>query len=101
MIHPNLKEDDECTGCGVCVEKCPKNAISMQYSTFGYKIPNINSELCINCGICDKYCNKKITVPNDKKEAYIAYNMDTYLLNKSASGGVFQLLQKNLLKMVV
>lgn len=98
LIHPNLKEDDECTGCGVCVEKCPKNAISMQYSTFGYKIPNINSELCINCGICDKYCNKKITVPNDKKEAYIAYNMDTYLLNKSASGGVFSAIAKKFIE---
>ncbi len=32
---PQLKEDNQCSGCGVCVEKCPAKAIKMENSTGG------------------------------------------------------------------
>ena len=38
---------DECIGCGICVKKCPVNAISIDDEK-----AKINMEECIHCGTC-------------------------------------------------
>jgi len=40
-----------CKGCGVCVDVCPRNAISMQN-----KKAFINQSLCTSCQVCIKAC---------------------------------------------
>lgn len=43
--------DDNCVGCGLCVESCPVEAI--------YLIDNkavINKEICIDCASCVDVC---------------------------------------------
>jgi formate hydrogenlyase subunit 6/NADH:ubiquinone oxidoreductase subunit I len=47
---PWIRQDD-CTGCGVCVEECPPNAIIME----GEKA-RIDMEECIRCGVCHDVC---------------------------------------------
>lgn len=42
---------DSCTGCGLCEEKCPINAIAMNDG-----VPEINGERCIGCGVCADAC---------------------------------------------
>ncbi|MBN2325683.1 MAG: 4Fe-4S binding protein [Candidatus Omnitrophica bacterium] len=42
---------DLCRGCGVCVEICPRHAISMENN-----IAQINGDDCIGCGVCEDYC---------------------------------------------
>lgn len=91
---PRLKEDNECSGCGVCAEKCPANAIKMEYSGGGYCLPVIDKSVCISCRVCEKVCVKSVEIKRCTKMAYIAYSNDSILLDRSASGGVFSALAK-------
>ena len=47
---PWVKEE-MCVGCGVCVQECPVEAISMPAQTAG-----IDDEECIRCGHCHEVC---------------------------------------------
>ena len=44
-------DKDGCVGCGICVDKCPVNAISMEEEK-----AEINMEECIHCGTCHSVC---------------------------------------------
>jgi MinD superfamily P-loop ATPase len=44
-------DSDKCTGCGACVDACPRRAISIHGS-----LAMINQELCSQCGICTRVC---------------------------------------------
>lgn len=53
-------EQEKCTGCQVCVERCPFNSIEM------VKVPGskrlkalINAENCYGCGVCVVGCEQK------------------------------------------
>jgi len=43
---------DECTGCGICVEKCPMTAISLDADN----IAIVDESHCIGCGLCAHFC---------------------------------------------
>jgi len=43
--------EEDCVGCGTCVEKCPLEAIDLEDS-----IAKVNEELCIGCGVCAHLC---------------------------------------------
>ncbi len=43
-------EPDECTGCGICKEKCPMDAIT------GEDTVEINLDRCVGCGVCVGAC---------------------------------------------
>lgn len=45
---------DRCTGCGLCQNICPYNAIIMQEDKYGFIFPSVNENLCSNCGLCQK-----------------------------------------------
>lgn len=47
---PWVKQED-CVGCGVCVEECPANAISMVDEK-----AVIDMVECIRCGVCHDVC---------------------------------------------
>jgi len=44
-------DEDKCTGCKVCVEKCPVSAIIMVDEK-----ARINMDECIHCGTCHSVC---------------------------------------------
>jgi len=51
-IYPGL-----CKGCGLCMEKCPKGAISWSEVLGVYGTPAVESDdKCIACGICQMVC---------------------------------------------
>ena len=47
----NIKKD-WCKGCGICVEFCPKNVLTLKDD----KIEIIDIEKCIKCGLCELRC---------------------------------------------
>lgn len=49
-------EKQKCVGCGVCYNKCNKNAITMVENEEGFKYPVIDNKKCVDCGICTKIC---------------------------------------------
>ena len=52
----NIKDKSKCCGCSACVNKCPKDAITMVEDEYGFKYPQVDMEKCINCGLCEKVC---------------------------------------------
>jgi len=44
----------KCTGCNVCVEKCPVDTISIENNK-----ANINMDNCIRCGTCHTVCSQE------------------------------------------
>ncbi len=86
-------EKQKCVGCGVCYNKCNKNAITMVENEEGFKYPVIDNEKCVDCGICTKIC----PINNDfevKKsfEVFAVKNKDYESRLKSRSGGLFPLI---------
>lgn len=78
---------DKCTGCGVCVEKCPSKKTKSEfeeglanrgaiYTPFAQAVPNvpvIDEEACIKlktgkCGLCEKVCSAGAIKFHDKEE---------------------------------
>lgn len=47
---PWIKQED-CTGCGICIEECPVGAISIRDEK-----SEIHMGICIRCGICHNVC---------------------------------------------
>ena len=61
-------DEGKCTGCNVCVKKCPVNAISMKDAK-----ARIEMEECIHCGVCHDICpngavrHDREKIPDDVK----------------------------------
>ena len=89
-----------CTGCGACLNACPKNAISMQWDEYGFYKPVIDKEKCVNCGLCEKVCPiDKFNSYNDPEPKVFALQInDEEQLYKSASGGAFAVLAQKIIK---
>lgn len=81
---------ENCTGCGACVQRCPKQCISWITKEFDFRYPQVDEAACINCGFCEKVCpiDKELKAPIVQK-AYAAVHKDSSVLEKSTSGGAF------------
>ena len=49
--HIARVENADCTGCGVCEEACPMEAISLRENIAG-----VDEKKCIGCGVCSCQC---------------------------------------------
>jgi ferredoxin len=41
-----------CTGCGICVERCPTDAIALNEAGWAQRDENA----CLGCGVCSRFC---------------------------------------------
>ena len=65
-------DEGTCTGCGICVEKCPVGAISME----GEKA-KINMDECIHCGVCHDVCPQQaVRHDSEKTPEHIKANVE-------------------------
>lgn len=49
-------EEEECTGCGLCIEVCPNEVLDLEE---GIAVV-INEEACDGCGLCAEECPMSI-----------------------------------------
>ena len=87
-------DKSKCTGCGACIAKCVKNAISFQEDDEGVRYPIVNDELCVDCGQCDTVCpmlieNHGLIRKNSIEFYYAAQLKEIDELNNVSSGGAF------------
>ncbi len=45
-------DKDECTGCGLCVDECPSEALSLNDDG----ISTVDAGACVDCGACVDVC---------------------------------------------
>lgn len=51
-----IKDKRACTGCGSCVNACPRHIITMEEDNDGFIYPKVKVEDCIECHLCEKSC---------------------------------------------
>lgn len=81
---------DNCTGCCLCQNVCPTNAISMRENQEGFIYPFVESSKCVECGKCLRYCPvENPEYNNDENPVCHAINATNEIRKNAASGGVF------------
>lgn len=56
MVIRDVVENDLCIGCGVCVDACPSDALSMKWSENGFLVAHQNQNSCNSDGKCMDVC---------------------------------------------
>lgn len=85
----SIRDNKNCTGCGICRVVCPKNAIILSKDRKGFNRPEVN-ENCIDCGLCFSKCHEHKSYQGQKvQKAFTAYSNNTSIRNESSSGGLF------------
>lgn len=88
-----IAKKSKCTGCTVCVNVCPKHAITMREGNDGFLYPFIDEKKCINCGLCKRKCPVLTTDKNNAlNKCYVAYANSEEVKKHSSSGGIFPLI---------
>lgn len=82
---------EQCTGCGACFNKCPVNAITMEYDAEGFIFPTV-TDACINCGQCQTACPVLHPLTFHETPPSFAVMASDEIRLKSSSGGMFSLL---------
>lgn len=89
---------EECTGCKLCGDCCPKGSISFKEDNEGFLYPHVNEDTCLNCGLCVKQCPALNVVKGENsKNSYAVYASLDEAREKGSSGGVFGLLAEMVL----
>lgn len=89
----------QCTGCGLCAARCPKQCIVMRAGRLGHVYPFIDQTKCIDCGLCKKGC-PSLHKPEHQRplSAYAAWSKDSDDYKSSTSGGAASVFTQWVLK---
>ncbi len=94
-----IKDKKGCCGCSACVQKCPKQCISLKEDNEGFLYPIVDKESCIDCGLCEKVCPVLHQgEPHKPLQVYAAKNEDEEIRRQSSSGGIFTLLAEKVIQ---
>jgi len=67
-------DEEECIGCGDCVEVCPVEALTMNN-----EFPAVDEDWCIGCGVCVAQCSTgaaKLKLRPDRRDKMPAANFE-------------------------
>lgn len=88
-----IKDKADCCGCTACASICPKDAITMEPDTLGFKYPKVDLDKCIDCGLCEKVCafndNYDKSLNLKEPEIYAARHKNMHEIETSRSGAAF------------
>lgn len=96
----SIKQID-CTGCKMCKDVCPKDAIAYIIDREGFWYPVVDYQKCIKCGKCIHMCPSLSVQRNpdaSEPSVYAAWSLDDEIRLKSTSGGVFYVLAAEMLR---
>lgn len=90
-FQPEILEKD-CIGCGVCVEKCPVDAIRLED-----KKAVVDIDVCFGCGVCARFCpSKAIEMERREKTKFVPKDsMERIVINAIERGKLQNFLFKN------
>ncbi len=93
LKHPRYIDEEKCTGCGLCSQYCPIEAISefergvsvrnATFVPFPQAVPlvyRIDRTKCIGCGLCEQYC-KANAVNYAQKDEMVKLNVGSIVLS--------------------
>ncbi len=95
----NLCDIEKCTGCGACVNICPKKAIAMAETDTGKTVWFIDETQCVECGMCEKTC--PVLNSSDFYEpvkTLAAWTLNEHDKKTCASGGIATALYRLILE---
>ena len=99
LVNRVLDNMDKCYGCGSCVNKCSKGAITMEPNANGFLYPVIDNEKCVDCKLCQKVCPAlSAEYDNDDKPVAYAFAAGEEILQNSSSGGGFTVVAEEIFK---
>ncbi len=94
-----LNRKKECTGCMACASACPSGAITIKEDPYGFLMPEVDPDQCIECGLCNDICpilgRPERTIP---LEAWSLYHKSEEIVRISSSGGAFYGLAEQVLQ---
>ncbi len=84
---------EDCCGCSACVNRCPRQAITMVDDEQGFLYPQIDPQLCVDCGLCRQVCvlqtaciqSRNVPTP----AVYAVKHKAEQIRMASSSGGMF------------
>lgn len=93
----------ECTGCKMCADLCPTQAIGFQTDDAGFWYPKVDGNKCITCRLCVNKCpiiGKRTPIERLQEQLiYEAHHKDVGIKSKSTSGGAFYALAETIIEM--
>lgn len=95
----NIKNKKDCCGCSACIQRCPKQCISMKMDDEGFLYPQVDISKCVDCHLCEKVCpviNK--AVEHKPLKVLSAINSNEEVRMQSSSGGIFTILAEAIIK---
>lgn len=95
----SLLPHEECNGCRLCGDVCPKMCISFVTDAEGFYYPTIKEDQCINCGLCVSKCSSiNLSHDNLSDDVLSACASDKGIHEIGSSGSVFYQLASSVLK---
>jgi coenzyme F420-reducing hydrogenase beta subunit len=86
----DVYKKEQCNGCKMCADICPRQAIGFETDKEGFWYPTVDYSRCIKCGLCVKSCphNNGCIKHNDYLEVYAAWSNDDWARLGCTSGGI-------------